>query len=275
VIPTEPGIYRGVSFTDYWAIDAVNHSKLEGFRRTPAHAREQMLHPCESTTALALGHAFHVFVLEPAEFHLQYAVVPKVDRRFKEGKARWKAFEDENRGKLLLTEEEFENYHRMRESILAHPTAAELLSGRGANELTIVWSDEETGLLCKARLDRVSDIGGYSFIGDLKTAADASEKAFSKSVANFGYHRQGAWYRSGLAALKPAQRRVAFIAVEKDAPFCVQVHELDERALEQGERENRNFLDTYHRCMETQSWPGYPGGLTLIDVPVWALDGRD
>jgi hypothetical protein len=274
-VPAEPGLYPGLSFVDYWKIQAVNHSTLEGFRRTPAHAREAMLHPADSTQALALGHAFHTFTLEPARFADEYAVVPKVDRRFKEGKARWAAFEAENKGRLLLTEEEFESYNLMRESILAHPTAAELLSGKGANELTIVWLDKATGLLCKARLDRVSDIGGYSFIGDLKTTIDASERAFSKSVSNYGYHRQGAWYREGLATLRPALRRVADIAVEKSAPYCVAVHELDERALEQGVRENRAFLETFQRCMETGSWPGYPGGMSVIDVPVWAMDGRD
>lgn len=274
-IPTEPGLYPGLSFTDYWQIQAVNHSTLEGFRRTPAHARELMLHPKESTQALALGHAFHLFVLEPSRFGEEYAVVPKVDRRTKEGKAAWAAFEAEHDRKLLLSEEEFQTYNLMRESVLAHKTAAELLTKAVARELTIVWRDEATGLLCKARLDLVAPFDGWSLIADLKTTRDASERSFGKDLANFGYARQGAWYREGLSAIRQAQRRVAFICVEKESPYCVAVHELDERALEQGERENRAFLDTYARCKETGEWPGYDQGMSILDVPAWAMDGRE
>lgn len=272
---TEPGLYQGLPFADYWRIDAVNHSMLEGFRRTPAHARELMIHPKDGTQALALGHAFHTFVLEPARFAEQYAVAIKVDKRTNVGKAEWAEWEAANKGRLPLSEQEFQAYHLMREAILAHPTAAELLAGKGANELSIVWRDQATGLLCKARLDRVASLTGYSFIADLKTTRDAGEKSFSRDLSSFGYHRQGAWYREGLAALRPALRRMAFIAVEKEAPYCVAVHELDERALEQGSRENRDYLESYKRCMESGSWPGYDSGMSLLDVPSWAMDGRD
>ena len=276
---SKSGIYPGLTYTEYAAIPAVRHSDLEGFKRTPAHAREAMLHGGKDTKALATGHAFHTFLLEPAKFWLAYAVPPKVDRRFKEDKAIWAEWERTHPNVLPVTQAEVDAYERMRDSILAHPTAAELLAGDGENELTVVWeeTDEQTGevQLCKARLDRLSGVGGYSFITDLKTALDAEEREFSKAAGRFGYFSQMAWYRRGLAAMAPAERRCAFIAIEKDPPFAVAVHEADERALAQGERMATRWLATFMECMRTGVWPAYPAGMSLIDYPSWLVDQLD
>lgn len=272
-VPTEPGIYRGLSFSEYTRIDAVNASLLEGFMRTPAHAREAMLHPVEGTKAQAFGQAFHTFVLEPARFSLFYAVPPKIDRRFKAGKEEWKAWEAENPGRILLKAEEVEALERMSESVMAHGFARELLAGRGLVEATIIWIDPTTELKCKGRLDHVAQHpSGWTFISDLKSAEDAEERAFAKSASKYGYFRQICHYRDGLNILRPAPRRCVFIAVEKEPPYAVACHEVDDRALEQAARENAAHLATYKHCTETGSWPAYGDGLSLIDYPAWSSD---
>jgi hypothetical protein len=274
--PARPGIYPGLSFSDYHRIDAAHHSMLEGFSRTPAHAREAMLRPAESSVAQALGHAFHVCLLEPERFDLEYVVPPKFDRRTKVGKSGWKDWELNHPHALLIDQDEADLFRRMRDSVLSHTTARELLTGPGAAEFSIIWTDETTGLLCKGRIDRVGQLGGYSFIVDVKTTRNAAERAFSKDVASYGYHRQLAFYREGLTTLRPGpSRRCAIIAVEKDPPYCSAVHELDERALEQGWRESLAHLESLKRCKETGIWPGYDDGLGLMDLPPWAVDRLD
>lgn len=258
----------GVPFADYAVIDAINHTKLEGFKRTPAHAREEMLHPKNGTAAQTLGHAFHEFVLEPEVFAGHYVVPPKVDRRTTAGKATWAEWEKNNAGKGLLEKGEADDYERMRASIMAHPTARELLSGKGYNEVTLIWPDAKTGLACKGRLDRIAQFGGYSWIVDLKTSKDADERSFKWDASKFGYHRAAAWYRRGLGIVRPGpQRRCCYIVVEKESPFLVAVHEADERALEQGDREMTAWLDKYAECVESGIWPGYDPGMGLIDYP--------
>lgn len=263
----------GVPFRDYALIDAVNHSRLEPFKRTPAHAREAMLHPSAGTPELALGHAFHEYILEPAEYALNYVVPPKVDRRTKVGKATWSQWEKDNVGRTLITADEGDQYSRMKAALFAHPTAAELLTGKGHNEVTIIWPDPVTGLPCKGRIDRVASFGGYAWIVDLKTTKDAAEKNFKWDAARFGYFRAMAWYRQGLSIVKPGPaRRCAFVCVEKDPPYCVAVHEAEDRALEQGLREMESFMKTYAECLESQRWPGYDPGLGLIDYPPGQVD---
>jgi len=269
------GIYRGLSFSQYCALPGVNHSTLERVRRSPAHAREQALHPKEPTAALALGHAFHVRLLEPHRFELEYSTAPAINRRTKIGRAVWARWEAENVARFLLKREEAQLYGRMAEAVLAHPVAAQLLGGRGASELAFVWRDAETSLLCKGRIDRVGELAGWAFVVDVKSTRDASPRAFAADVARYGYHRQLAYYRAGLDALRPAPRRAAFIAVEKEPPYAVAVYELAERGLEQGEREFRAALARYRDCVESGIWPGYGDELGLVDLPAWAVDRLD
>lgn len=278
----KPGLYPGLTFSEYHALDAISHSRLEPFKRTPAHARETMLHPRESTAALALGHAFHEFVLEEAQFLSHYVVPPKVDRRTTVGKETWAAFERDNPGKTPLSSEELQQYEGMRASILAHPLASELLNRAIAKELSFVWEEQVPAgdglkrVPCKGREDILAPYGGYAWIVNLKTSKDASERSFARDIAAYGYHRASAWYRRGLAAaVGPAPRRVAYLVVEKEPPYCVAVHELDDRAIDQGEREMLRYLSLYVACEESGVYPGYDEGLSLIDLPPWAVDTLD
>lgn len=272
----KPGIYPNVPYERYHGIDAVSHSRLEGFKRTPAHAREEMLHPRESKD-LAFGQAFHVLVLEPERFVQRYAVPPKVDRRFTEGKKTWAAFEAANQGKLLITKDEFDAMMLMRESVNRHPCASDLLKGAIHKELTFLWNEDVEGetVLCKGREDIIAKLGGWAWIVNLKTTYDASERSFAKDIFNFGYFRASGWYRRGLKTLGPGERRVAYIAVEKDPPYAVAVHELDERAIDQGERDMVSFLGQYVRCRKANAWPAYDDGMGLLDLPSWAVDKLD
>ena len=103
---------------------------------------------------------------------------------------------------------------------MAHPVAAKLLTG-GDAERVFQWSDENTGVKCKAKADYVKG----DMIVDLKTAQDASPTGFAKACANFGYHWQDAHYSNGSGCA-----RFVFVVVETSYPFGTAVYELDEDA---------------------------------------------
>jgi exodeoxyribonuclease VIII len=108
-----------------------------------------MIHPPQPTAAMDFGTALHCAVLEPIRFSKEYIAAPKVDRRTKEGKATWAAFEADNADKSVMDADDFLTVQRMRESAWAHPIAKQLLSGQGHNEVGAVWVNEETGITCK------------------------------------------------------------------------------------------------------------------------------
>jgi PDDEXK-like uncharacterized protein DUF3799 len=268
-----PGIHRDIPFDDYWSWDCVNHSILHGFTRTPAHVRYELDHGGKTpTSALDLGWLTHIAVLEPERYDASVVVPPKVDRRTNVGKARWAQFCAANEGKLFLPADDMAAVQGMRESVLAHRVAGPFFRGKGANELSIIWEEKGPGVLCKARLDRVSMIDDWSIVGDLKTSRNASRRTFEKDIHTYGYHTQAIHYLKGLEALVPATpfRRFLFFVVESDPPHCVAVYELNDETLAQAEQERQRYLRTWKRCVETGVFPGYPDKVELCGLPAWA-----
>lgn len=269
------GIYPGMSRAEYFAIKAVNQSLLKQFSRSAAHAREYMMHPPEPTESMDNGNAIHCAVLEPKRFAETYVVSPKFDRRLKADKEAWAEFEKNNAGKEIIDEDTMLMCRAITENCYTDPVINRILAGKGHSELCVVWTDTETGLRCKALLDCVVKFQGFTFIVDLKSTKDASSEAFAKQCANLGYHEQAAFYLEGLNAIAPMERRFLHIAVEKVRPFCAAVYELQDDSINAGRFDFRTHLNQYAECLRTNVWPGYPSGITPLQIPFWAMKGEE
>lgn len=272
----KPGIYRGMSFDDYAALEAINNSTLGHFAKSALHAQEYMLNPPPPSDAMELGTAFHTAILEPKRFKVEYAGAPVCDRRTKVGKDTWNSFTESNANKTVLPKDEMDSCMRMADAVHRNETASALIKANGANEVVVVWEDDETGVLCKSRTDGLRIVGEWSYLLDLKSTRDAGRRDFAKSIYNYGYHRQIAMYLDGLTAVTndARHRRPVLIAVESSPPFAVAVYELEPESVEQGRVEYRDFLRQYANCVETGKWPGYAEGLQPINIPHWALKGE-
>jgi hypothetical protein len=270
----KPGIYKGVDFDEYASWDAANASTLKLFERSAAHARVAIENP-RSTKYLDFGWAFHLAVLEPERFEEEVAVLPPLDKRTRAGKATWAAFTLEHPHAFSVSQEEMDAILSMRDKVLGHPTAHELFQ-EGASEVSVVWIDPELGVPCKARVDRIGRIGNSSVIADLKSADNASSRAFSRACWNLHYHVAAAHYLSGLNAVAPVPegnnpRRFVWVAVESKPPFELKVYEPDDGILEIGERQRTKWLAALKECRETGIWPGYDPGVDYVFAPAWAL----
>lgn len=268
-------IYPNLSRADYDAIDAVNQSTLKLFRKTAAHARQAITNPKAPTAAMDLGNAIHCMILEPKRFADSYVIAPQIGNRSKVDKEAWDAFRDNNRGKEIITLDEMTVCKAVKDACYANPVVAELLQGGGKNEVGVVWTDKETGLRCKALLDRVTTFVGGTVIVDLKSCQDASYEEFRRQSAKLGYHEQAAFYLEGLNALAPASRRFFFVAIEKVEPFCVAVYELEDESLKHGRVAFRKHLNMYAQCKATGIWPGYAAGIMPLSIPSWAIETED
>jgi hypothetical protein len=256
-----PDIYPGLSRAEYEAIDAVNVSSLVPFERSAAHAREQMVHPKAPTDAMNFGTAFHMAVLEPERFESSYVVPIKVDRRTNVGKAAWAAFEAEHGAKACLDAEDFRSIIVMRDAIWLHPVASALLRG-GLAEACIVFVEPETGLLCKALIDHIGEFDGWTWVADLKSCADASRYAFSRTTKTLQYAPRAAFYVDGCNIVAPRERRFVWLAVEKPAPLStfapIAFYECDVDALAAGRARYMRWLRNYLEAKTTGEWPAYP-----------------
>lgn len=256
-----------MTFSEYLQIDAVNWSTLKEARKSLRHYRHRLEEPREDSTALAMGRATHTAVFEPDRFPLDYAVFTGPRRQGKD----WDECCRANKGKTILRADEYATCLAMRDAVRSHPVAGPALSPPGEAEKVLTWTDEATGLRCKARLDwwRVG------LLADLKTSAQLDRRLFGATAHRLGYFGQMAFYRAGLTAngLDAPQPRI--IAVEKAAPHDVAVFVVDDDALWAGEVEVADLLAKVAAGRFSDQWPGaYPEEVPL-ELPAWAAPGND
>jgi hypothetical protein len=172
-------------------------------------------------------------------------------------------------GRVPMRPSDWNAAHAMADAVRKHRAGRKLLS-HGLPERALIWQDPATGVMCRAKADWLRPDG----IVDLKTTQSAAPDALSKSVYNFGYYLQAAFYLRGFRAV--ADRTVAavpffgFVAVETAPPYLVHAHQLSDRALAYGDRKVSEALERYRDCMASGVWPGFPEDeITEIDLPAY------
>lgn len=179
-----PGIYHDMDDDVYRAIPAVSKSDLDKW----ALGRE-----IDPRTAL-IGTAFHAAILEPEIAKGKIAVCEA-----RRNSNAWKEFVEANPDKWVLTKKEYSTIVGMVGSVKEHPEVGKLREMGRANqkmtELVSIWQDEETGVMCKAKIDFASDNRIYDW-----KSTGSDREGFAKSIGAFGYHVQAAHYMEAWAA---------------------------------------------------------------------------
>lgn len=262
VTEIQPGIYD-LSNELYHSGVGISRSGLMKLRQSPLHYWQHYLNPerepTKETSGMIIGSVFHTLVLEPHLFPERYFVVPKIDKRTKEGKEIWANIEISRGNREIISTEDFAQAQSMADSIKAvrfesiEGTAHDLLLG-AQYEKSLYWVDQETEILCKAR----PDILAANMVCDLKSCVDASFYAFRRAVYDYGYHIQCAMLADAIKAILNKEiNDFIFIAVEKNPPYAVAIYQLSEEILEQGRSAYKAGLRTYKNCLEKNYWPSY------------------
>lgn len=251
-------------------LGVVSNSALNQLARSPMHYRAWLdSEEEEPTPARAFGKAFHCALLEPKVFAVTYAVAADFgDCRFKEAKATKAAWIAANAGRSALSAKDGQRIDGMIASIMKH-TAASRLIAEGQSEVTLRWTDANTGLACKARADYW--VKSKRFVVDAKSTDDASPKEFARSVYKWGYQRQDALYRAGFDACGETIEHFALLAVEKEAPFACAIYVLDADAVAKGYAAVRRDIEMMSECLTSDSWPGYSAGVETLSLPPGAV----
>jgi len=252
----------------------VSKSGLDQIAKSPAHFKWFLDHPTEETPVLVFGSAFHTMILEPERADTDIIKIPdswptkaECGRSIADQKEEFRLL---NRGKSMLTPEQMEMAQAMAKSVEAHTAASFLLRrDNGRPEVTALWTDEGTGVNCRARFDWLREDG---LIVDLKTTRCAKPEVFERLAIDHRYHVQAAFYME-------AYRRVtgnepvgfAFVAVEKEPPYCACVYVSQPDFIQLGRMEYLKNLATYAECRNRNEWPGYPEvQLVPLGLPAWA-----
>ncbi len=236
--------------------------------------------PQPSTGAMELGTAAHGVVLGTGP---ELAVIKAKDWRTRGG--REAADEARAAGKVPLLEHEHEQVQAMAAALRAHPLAGPLLCREDVEpEQTLIWYDPLFGIWRRARLDATRS-GGRLLVSDYKTTVCAEPGSFARSVANYGYHGQGAYYLDAAMALLDDDPSFLLVAQEKKPPYLVTVCEPDADMIRAGHSMNRRAMEVYRDCAEAGVWPSYTvdagtgrtadDEIALISLPPWARDRED
>ena len=261
-------IITGMSNADYHAHDSISKSGLDLIARSPAHFRYQEKR--ESTRSMVIGSALHAAVLEPDLFASQYMLLRNVtDRRASE----YKQAVAVHGADFVLIGSEADYVAGMQETVRSHPYSWRVLSEPGRAELSVITNDPVTGVAVRCRFDWLTDAGKPL---DLKTTQDARPEAFSRSVANYRYHVQAAFY-SDVWQWETGETldRFVFLAVEKAMPHALVPYMLDDEAIAEGRRLYREALNLYADCLERDEWPAYGSDPQWLCLPSWAVEFND
>jgi hypothetical protein len=285
MLQPEPGIYRNVTFAEYIGWPHVNNSSLSYAARSMAHYRYAP--EIETTDAMRFGSLVHCGKLEPASIGARYAVMPdfaaeirkpdgteysnvRATKAYKEAADAWRATIGDRE---CCTSQDLEQMLGIVQSLVMHDQARLWLCGGGEPEVSFVWDDPDSGVRCKARVDRWHGCNGQQLAVDLKTTKDASD--FERSILRYAYHRQAAFYTDGITACTGI-RNVLFgiVAVEKEKPFGVRAALMSDDAVAVGRREYKRLLAQLAECREANVWPGYSDPVAW-SLPSWALAAGD
>ena len=267
MIPAEDGVYADIP-------DAVYHSDRDSLSSSgartllwssPRKFHQEQQNPPVTTPTFDLGHALHTLALGKGP------EIVIVDAKSWQGAAAAEARNAaHDAGKTPILTKEYEAAKAMARNIAEHPIAGALLANCDA-EISGWWTDEQTGARLRWRADGLHQGKSRLIIVDVKSSKDASPAGFPKSIAEFHYHQQDAWYRDGAIAngLDPNPLFV-FIAVDKTAPHDVAVHECEPFDVDRGRALNRKAIDLYAECRAADTWPGYPEVIHTSEFPSYA-----
>lgn len=259
----EPGVYLDVPFSEYLKAKALSNSFLCGFERSAGYAKWSEDAPVddEAESATELGTLVHTLVLEPDSLPDRYLVLPRLKLTTNEGREKAAEYEAQAKaaGLIPVDAATMRKARLMAGSMMAHPDMRMWLTAvNGYSEATIVWRDAETGLLCKARCDRLIFVAGGVVIFDVKTIARL-DKLNEWYVRDYGYDRQRAHYVEAALSLGIGFVWFYFGFVSSALNikrYPVRYIDLSPKLVASGYEKQRARLEKYKQCLEFNDFTG-------------------
>ncbi|WP_246675734.1 PD-(D/E)XK nuclease-like domain-containing protein [Mesorhizobium sp. B1-1-4] len=287
---SEPGIYRKIPMDAYHAQltegPSISSSGLREIEnRSPMHYwATSYLNPDrpeeETSASLDFGRAVHTLLLSEDGFRDDYVVRPET---YEDDAGKWKPWSGNANvckewlaarraeGKTVLLKSQLTDIHGMADRLAKNHVAVDLLRGR--IERSIITKDTKTGVWVKSRPD---SIPRDTIIADLKTCADASQVAISRSIINYGYLQQMALAITCLEEVGQRQvNEAVLLFVETSYPYAFNIKPLDNGDIHTAMRQNRRALNVFADCLKANDWPTYADNTLTWSAPKWWCDRHE
>jgi exodeoxyribonuclease VIII len=261
------GIYNNLDINEYHSEEGISSTGISLILDCPKRYYYEYKESKEETISkksdkFKIGRAVHLMVLEPKKFdETFYLMHESVNLTTKVGKEAYAQAEIKANGRDILRKGEWEEIVAMAESIKQHSIWDGFKDA--LVEQSIFWD----GGIYNTRLRARPDIFNEKIVMDIKTTDSIAN--FSKSLYNYGYHRQAAMQVDGLKSIDGKDRHFAFFVVEKKAPYLTACFTMDAASLNYGRQQYLDGAAMYAECMRTNIWPGYAEEVQLITLPSW------
>ena len=261
--------------SDYYANKALSHSKLSCLAQNPMEFKMRYVDdpptlPPKESDAFAMGHAVHCLTLEPEKMDERFVVTPKIDRRTREGKLQALIFEQNNKGKIVIDEQDYADAIACVQALNNHAEFATIMAQ--PRRVEVAFEFDLFGHRFKAKPDCIVD--SMKLIVDIKTTDDASPHRWQWSAVDYGYHRQAWIYQYALHSEMIEDYRFIFAVVEKPKPSTrgipptVALYELDDATIEMGCDDTQKLVQDYETRRETNNWQQpYSSGIVPLRLP--------
>ena len=283
---TQPGIYAmsmdwyhsdccdGPSISSSGLRTILSQSPAHYFHKSPYNPNRP---EPEERPHFSLGRAaHHLLYLGRKGFDEAFVVRPSEWKDWRTQAAKdWQAEQIKAR-RTIITDGELKAITGMARSLAAHPLVQQGILD-GAVERSLIYRDAVTGAWVKTRPDNVPHASAT--FADFKSTHSVSDDALGRTLADYGYHVQGALVgMASQAVLGRTMEAFALVWAEKTAPYCVDVTELTPADLERGALQARHALNVFARCMKDGEWPGPAGkrkDARYLPLPTWAAKRID
>jgi exodeoxyribonuclease VIII len=275
---TYPSRVAGIPAEAYHKLPEWSQSQLKPLPDHPElfagyHIRHEW--EIKQTDDMWLGECLHAVHLEgkPIVEIPEYALTSNGQRR---GNT-WRDWEAAHEGDFYLLPKDAQRIKVMSDGLMADPKCRAILEAPGECEHSYFFTDPETGILCRARIDKLACFGQARVIGDIKaTCIDVSDaRQVGQKVLEMQYHRQGPWYLDAVEAVDGvAPDGFAFLFVRNKPPYNAACWVLGSEEIALGRRRNQAARLDLHRRLKTGDWTGLTHGKeNLIVLPRYAYSG--
>lgn len=242
--------------------------------QSPAHAR--LVHPrlggkpSENTPATDHGSLIHRLLLGKGA---EIATVDASDWRTKVARQARDAARDAGKVPILAQQYGLAGIavEAIKESI-----ANAGISLDGDSEVPILWQEQafHSKIYARAMIDHVTERNGSLHVYDVKTCESAHPDACLRSAVRYGYDIQAHAYTRAAELVWPdyaGRVTFTFLFCETEPPYAVLPATLDGIMRERGRRRWQYAVETWSRCLHTDTWPGYTDQTMTLYSPDWLL----
>lgn len=256
-----------ITDAEYFGVKALSASQIKQFdngaywfwKSSPYNPDKES---DKETDALVFGKLCHCLLLEPTHFKNEYQVV---DFGATRKNKKYEAAKEENPGKIIINQDELDRAMAMIQNIKEHKLASVILDGATA-EMPFMWTDKESGMPCKAKLDAIKRTKNGIVVIDYKTSSSIEDvlkygqktqysiqAEFYKEAVKAKYGEEPCEFVFIIQSNKPGEEDIVCVAnVEQDTQMAAK--SLMKSYMEQIKMK----LEEWEKTKDPTIWAAYP-----------------